>query len=146
VLSSDVDKHSMVDRRACNHLRMQAFGSGAEHWRVRVAVLANGATIHDMEAVIERLRRRLEAQPGVDDGWGVCGEYSTGEAGDQVVGASFWVAADDVGDAASTAVATLVTECEGLTGRSHHLYEVLVVPHGATREEPRIHRLSRDEP
>ncbi len=113
---------------------MQAFGSGVEYWRVRVAVLANGSTLGDMEALIEHLRRDLEALPGSRDGWGVGGEFSIGETGEPVIGASFWVAANDVGAAAATAVETMVTECERETGRPHHLYEVLVVPRAQTRD------------
>lgn len=137
----------------CDAVSVRAFGTGAEFWRVRAVVLAAGATQHDMSALVDRLRGRLGEQPEDSDGWRVGGEFGTGETGEETIGASFWVAADDVGSAAATAVETLTIECEALTGRSHLLYEVLVVPHTATvspgeltaRNSQSTRRLSRED-
>jgi hypothetical protein len=65
------------------------------------------------------------------DPWDVGAELGTGETGDATIGACFWVRAEDVGAAARTAVTTMMSNCEAVTGETHGLYEVNLVPHDA---------------
>jgi hypothetical protein len=58
-------------------------------------------------------------------------DQGTGVANRPVVGLLFWVRADDVGQAASTAVATARRACSAWRAGNAELYDVTVIPRRA---------------
>jgi hypothetical protein len=103
---------------------------GAELWRVRVDLFAEPHDPRDqINQVAEALRSLLtastrDARPdiGVDQG--------TGATTRKVVGLLFWVKADDVGGAATTAL-DIARQAGKSAGVGPELYDVTVIPQAA---------------
>jgi hypothetical protein len=128
-------------------------GAGAELWRVRVDLFAapprpipglpvgerrlgwthfESPVASQMKSVRARLIEQLTGSDGDErTGRGDIGlDQGTGQAGRNVIGLLFWVRADDVGQAAATAVmvARRAGEPDGV---GPQLYDVTVIPRGA---------------
>jgi hypothetical protein len=110
---------------------MRWVGDGSELWRVRVDLFAP-----DREAVLvaqahHALQRQLTASDDAATRPGeVAADQGTGVAGRSVIGLSFWVRADDVGQAASIAVET-ARRAGADSGIGNDLYDVVVIPNAA---------------
>lgn len=109
---------------------MQAVGIGAELWRVRVDLFAVDGNGRRASAAVAALRPSL-----VDDGalprtGGVGADQGLGVTSRPVVGLLFWVRADDVGAAATTAVEA-ARRAGGDHGVGPDLYDVTVIPRRA---------------
>jgi hypothetical protein len=128
-------------------------GAGAELWRVRVDLFADppgpthrqaelprrlGWTHVDspvasqMKSVRARLIEQLIGSDGdtVTDRGDIGLDQGTGAADRSVIGLLFWVRADDVGQAAATAVAVARRAGEQ-DGVGPELYDVTVIPRAA---------------
>jgi hypothetical protein len=128
-------------------------GAGAELWRVRVDLFAEpprpipGLPIGErrlgwthfespiasqMKSVRARLIEELTGSDGdaVTDHGDIGLDQGTGAAGRNVIGMLFWVRADDVGQAAATAVAVARRAGEP-DGVGPGLYDVTVIPRAA---------------
>jgi len=109
---------------------MRWAGVGSELWRVRVDLFAEPRDPRrQIDRVAERLRNLLttnDGDPKLDMGL----DQGTGATSRPVVGLLFWVRADDVGGAATTAVevARRAGENEGV---GPELYDVVVIPRAA---------------
>ena len=110
---------------------MRWFGDGPTLWRVRVILEAGHAQLGHLEMLLERLRHLLSDRQGEADPWDLGGEFARGEVDEATIGASFWVRAEEIGEAARLAVATLTSTCEAVTGERHSLYEINLVPDDA---------------
>lgn len=109
---------------------MQIVGDGEALWRVRVELFSPDGEFHRVGACSVALDRLLpwddgETLPGMGGDHGV--DQGIGDAAWPVVGFLFWVCADDLGQAARTAVdfAPLVGRSPGVGPR---LYKVTVLP------------------
>jgi hypothetical protein len=108
---------------------MPTSGTGSELWRVRVDLFATDADAGRVTASATALRSLLDndedrdaADVGADQGLGVTGR--------PVVGLLFWVRADDVGEAALTAVET-ARRAGADHGVGPELYDVTLIPPNA---------------
>jgi hypothetical protein len=88
-----------------------------------------------MESVYARLNELLAASGGdeVDDHGDIGLDQGTGAAGQSVIGMLFWVRADDVGQAARTAV-TIARRAGEPDGVGPDLYDVTVIPRAAVAQ------------
>jgi hypothetical protein len=110
---------------------MRWVGEGSSLWRVRVDLFAVDGDPARVKAAHQALKRRLtfdDGQAGTAAGSGA--DQGLGVEGRPVVGLLFWVRADDVGLAATTAVETA---CRAGTesGLGSELYDVVVIPSAA---------------
>jgi hypothetical protein len=108
---------------------MRWVGDGSDLWRVRVDLFAVGERC-DVRAASEALHQLTfdDGEPRV--GGGVSADQGRGIEGRPVVGLTFWVRADDVGQAATTAVAAARRAgAESAVGAD--LYDVVVIPSAA---------------
>ena len=112
---------------------MRVVGHGAALWRVRVELFAHDHAMHRVGASAVALDRLLPpddgaTMPGMGADHGV--DQGIGDATRPVVGFLFWVRADDLGQAAHTAVdfATVAGRAPGVGPR---LYKVTVIPNDA---------------
>jgi hypothetical protein len=117
-----------LERAICTAVRI--VGRGEALWRVRVELFAPDAEFHRVGACSVALDRLLpeddgEQLPGIRGDHGV--DQGIGDSTTPVVGFLFWVHADDLGDAAQTAVdfARLVGRYPGVGPR---LYKVTALP------------------
>jgi hypothetical protein len=110
-----------------------AAGVGSQLWRVRVDLFAEDESAHRVQAAWDALRSLLTTD-GRGDGPGDLGaDQGTGATMQPVVGLTFWVRADDVGAAASTAVET-ARSAGASCGVGPDLYDVTVIPSNAVAE------------
>jgi hypothetical protein len=113
---------------------MRWTGDGSELWRVRVDLFVERREPikRQMNAIHENLKAQLTQSDGdATTDRGASGlDQGTGAAGRDVIGILFWVRANDVGQAASTAVdvARRVGAGEGV---GPGLYDVVVIPRDA---------------
>jgi hypothetical protein len=113
-------------------------GNGSELWRVRVDLFAADRDSARVAMAHEALQRELTAS---DEAVGRPGEVAadqgTGIEGRAVIGFSFWVRADDVGQAARTAVEA-ARRAGADSGAGTDLYDVVVIPNAAVarRDDP----------
>jgi hypothetical protein len=105
-------------------------GAGEELWRVRVDLLVDEADADSFGAMAERLGSRLTGD-NEPEGPGELGiDHGLGVAARPVLGLLFWVRADEVGGAASSAVdaaRSAAAEC----GMAFELYDITLVPEQA---------------
>jgi hypothetical protein len=120
-------------------------GDGSELWGVRVDLFAPDHDSGRVPATHEALGRRLTETDGVarrPGDWAA--DQGLGREGDRpVVGLVFWVAADEIGQAATLAAETARQLERAESGRA--LYDVVVIPHAvriATATTIRSSRLS----
>jgi hypothetical protein len=110
---------------------MRWVGDGMQLWRVRVDLFAPDQNGAHVAAAHEALQRQLTTS---DDEAGRPGEVGadqgTGIEGRPVVGLSFWVRADDVGQAAGVAVEA-ARRAGADSGVGSDLYDVVVIPDAA---------------
>jgi hypothetical protein len=110
--------------------KMRWAGVGAELWRVRVDLFAQP---HDsrrqINQVAEALRGLLTANNG-DARPDIAVDQGTGTTTHPVVGLLFWVKADDVGGAATTAL-DIARQAGNRAGVGPELYDVTVIPRAA---------------
>lgn len=86
---------------------MRWAGHGSDLWRVRVDLFVEHAHPRPARLVQRDIAGRLNELLTGDDGGstsGIDGDEETGVADRPVIGLLFWVRADDVGTAATTAV------------------------------------------
>jgi hypothetical protein len=106
---------------------MLSVGTGPEIWRVRVDLFADDDAPARPFAAAESLRSLLTEKRG-DAGPGGCSaDGGTGAAPDPVVGLLFYVHAQDIGDAAMTALAT-AREAGATCGVGPGLYDLVLIP------------------
>ena len=112
---------------------MHWVGDGTELWRVRVDLFAADGEGDRVPATHQALRRQLTETDGEARPWGdSVADQGRGIEGRPVVGLVFWVRADEVGQAASLAVAT-ARRAGTESGVGPELYEVTVLPSSAVR-------------
>jgi len=104
-------------------------GSGTELWRVRVDLFAEEGDGHRVQACADALSTLLSDGTG-EEGSSLGVDQGVGDEGRPVVGLLFWVMADDVGGAASTAVEVARLAGKG-NGVGPGLYDVTVIPSDA---------------
>jgi hypothetical protein len=109
---------------------MRWAGVGSELWRVRVDLFAESKNprrqINNVAKVLSSLLTSNDGYPKPDIGL----DQGTGATGRPVVGLLFWVRADDVGGAATTAVEIARRAGEN-DGVGPELYDVVVIPRAA---------------
>jgi hypothetical protein len=104
---------------------------GSELWRVRVDLFAEDRDSASVTVAHEALQRQLTASDEAAAGPGeVAADQGTGIEGRAVIGLSFWVRADDVGQAARTAVEA-ARRAGADSGAGSELYDVVVIPSAA---------------
>jgi hypothetical protein len=106
---------------------MRWVGEGSDLWRVRVDLFAEGESPR-VRTASEAMLRQLPFDDGAaSTGGGVAADQGRGIEGRPVVGLTFWVRANDVGDAARTAVEA--ARRAGMeSGVGAELYDVVVIP------------------
>jgi hypothetical protein len=110
---------------------MRWVGDGSELWRVRVDLFAPDREAARVTQAHHALQRELTASDDAAPRPGeVATDQGTGLAGRPVIGLSFWVRADDVGQAASIAVET-ARLAGANSGVGTDLYDVVVIPNAA---------------
>jgi hypothetical protein len=110
---------------------MRWVGDGSELWRVRVDLFAPDSEAARVAGAHHALQRELTGSDCTPTRPGeVAADQGTGIAGRPVVGLSFWVRADDVGQAASTAVET-ARRAGTDSGVGVDLYDDVVIPNAA---------------
>ena len=104
-------------------------GTGAALWRVRVDLFAGDDDARRLSGVVGALRSLLhdDGVPAPDD---VGADQGLGVTKRPVVGLLFWVRADDVGGAATPALAT-ARRAGADHGVGPELYDVTVIPRPA---------------
>jgi hypothetical protein len=105
-------------------------GSGQELWRVRVDLLIDDARADSACVIAERLGLMLiaDSEPAAPSELGV--DRGLGVTARPVLGLLFWVRANDVGDAATSAVGearSAAAECR----MAFELYDVTLIPEQA---------------
>ena len=121
---------------------MRWAGTGAELWRVRVDLFAEPRDArHQIHAAVEALTSQLPFSND-EKAHGVGADQGTGATRRNVVGLSFWVRADDVGTAATTALDVARRAGAG-EGVGPELYDVVVIPRAAVvlPDDPRYPRM-----
>ena len=110
-------------------------GDGSELWRVRVDLFAPDHDSGRVPATHEALGRQLTESDGVarrPGDWAA--DQGLGREGDRpVVGLVFWVAADEIGQAATLAAET-ARQAGAESGLGTELYDVVVIPHAAVAD------------
>jgi hypothetical protein len=110
---------------------MRWVGDGSELWRVRVDLFAPDRDAGRVAEAHLALQRQLTASDDTATRPGEVGaDQGTGIAGRPVIGLSFWVRADDVGQAARIAVET-ARRAGADSGVGTDLYDVVVIPDAA---------------
>jgi hypothetical protein len=110
---------------------MRWVGDGSELWRVRVDLLVPDREAVRVTEAHHALQRELTASDDAATRPGeAAADQGTGIAGRPVIGLSFWVRADDVGQAASIAVET-ACRAGANSGVGTDLYDVVVIPNAA---------------
>lgn len=113
---------------------MRWVGDGSELWRVRVNLFAADRDGARVGAAHEALQRQLTASDETAPRPGeVAADQGTGIEGRPVIGLSFWVRADDVGQAARTAVEA-ARRAGADSGVGTDLYDVVVIPNAAVAQ------------
>ena len=112
---------------------MRWAGTGAELWRVRVDLFAELRDPRSqIDLVVKGLRGLLTFEDRAVSGSDVGADQGTGAGARPVVGLLFWVRADDVGGAATTAVDIARRAAAGAdVGVGPDLYDVVVIPRAA---------------
>lgn len=109
---------------------MRWAGEGSELWRVRVDLFAEDDSGDRVRAACESLVSYLSSDGEPRTPGEVACDQGIGVEGRPVVGLLFWVRANDVGLAATTAVETASragVDC----GLGSELYDVVVIPEAA---------------
>jgi hypothetical protein len=110
-------------------------GYGSDLWRVRVDLFAPDHDSGRVPATHEALGRQLTESDGVarrPGDWAA--DQGLGREGDRpVVGLVFWVAADEIGKAATLAAET-ARRAGAESGVGTELYDVVVIPHAAVAD------------
>ena len=106
---------------------MRSVGVGAESWRVRVDVMVSRDAPSWVSLATAALSKLVT---GANDGTDVGADQGLGVGSQPVLGLLFWVRADDVGQAAVTAVDTALNVAKTLD-RTAELYDVTIVPQRA---------------
>jgi hypothetical protein len=110
---------------------MRLVGDGSELWRVRVDLFAADQDDARVAAAHQALQHELTASDDAARRPGdVAVDQGTGIEGRPVIGLSFWVRADDVGQAARIAVET-ARRAGADSGVGTDLYDVVVIPNAA---------------
>jgi hypothetical protein len=110
---------------------MRWVGEGSEFWRVRVDLFVADGGGNRIQAAHEALQRHLtESDNAARRPGESASDQGIGIEGRPVVGLSFWVRADDVGQAAETAVET-AWRAGADSGIGTGLYDVVVIPEAA---------------
>jgi hypothetical protein len=110
---------------------MRWAGEGSELWRVRVDLFDERQDPRrQIDRVAKALGDLLTAKDGVKSGSDVGADQGTGASSRPVVGMLFWVRADDVGQAATTAV-EIARRAGANSGVGPELYDVVVLPRAA---------------
>jgi hypothetical protein len=104
-------------------------GTGANLWRVRVDLFALGDDGRRVGRAVDELRGLLQEDGRVGNA-DVGGDQGLGVTGRPVVGLLFWVDADDVGEAATTAL-QVARRAGAAHGVGPDLYDVTVIPEDA---------------
>lgn len=104
-------------------------GEGSELWHARVDLIAPDGDGSRVGSVAEALRSNL---PGTDEGRGRGAgvDQGIGVEGQPVVGLTFWVRAEDIGDAARTAL-EVARRSSAAAGVGPDYYDVALVPRSA---------------
>jgi hypothetical protein len=114
------------------HAVVQWVGDGSELWRVRVDLIAPDHDSGRVLATHEALGRQLTKRDGVarkPGDWAA--DQGLGREGDPaVVGLIFWVAADEIGQAATLATET-ARRAGTESGVGTELYDLAIFPHAA---------------
>ena len=110
---------------------MRWVGEGSDLWRVRVDLFAEDESPDRVRIASEAMLREVPFDDGVArPGGGVAADQGRGIEGRPVVGLTFWVKADDVGQAATTAVEA--ARRAGTASRlGSDLYDVVLIPSAA---------------
>jgi hypothetical protein len=107
---------------------MRWVGEGSDLWRVRVDLFAEDASPARVKTASEAMLRQLPFDDGAGrPGGGVAADQGRGIEGRPVVGLTFWVRADDIGEAATTAVEA-GRRAGTQSGVGSDLYDVVVIP------------------
>lgn len=109
---------------------MPSAGVGSELWRVRVDLFAEDDDGRRVSAAAAALRAVLVDDDGDPAHADVGADQGLGVTTRPVVGLLFWVRADDVGGAATTAVDT-ARRAGAAHGVGPDLYDVTVIPRDA---------------
>jgi hypothetical protein len=110
---------------------MRWVGDGSELWRVRVDLFAPDREAARVAETHHALQLLLTASDDAARRPGeAAADQGTGIAGRPVIGLSFWVRADDVGQAARIAVETARRAGDD-SGVGNDLYDVVVIPNAA---------------
>jgi hypothetical protein len=130
-----IPEHGPVERwlsRVWEHDLVQWVGKGSELWRVRVDLIAPDHDNGRVPATHEALKRHLIETDGVARRPGdSVADQGIGREGDHpVVGLVFWLAADEIGQAATLAAET-ARRAGADSGVGTELYDVVVTPHAA---------------
>lgn len=106
-------------------------GQGSELWRVRVDLFAERRepARRQVGDIAGRLKTLLTQNDG-DAKTGIGVDQGTGATNRPVIGMSFWVRADDVGSAATTAI-EIARRAGANEGAGPDLYDVVVIPRDA---------------
>lgn len=118
-------------------------GNGSELWRVRVDLFAPDDDGTRVTAVHEAIRRQLTESDDAARRPGESGaDQGTGIANLPVIGLTFWVRADDVGDAARIALGA-AQRAGADSGIGTEPYDVVVIPNAAVArtDDPRYPRM-----
>jgi hypothetical protein len=108
---------------------MRSVGEGSSLWRVRVDLFAADDSGERVDRCTHAMDALLVNDEGVGSGVGV--DQGTGITRRPVVGLSFWVRANDVGSAATTAVDAATRAGAAAGGVGPDLYDVVVIPENA---------------
>jgi hypothetical protein len=113
-----------------DYLAMRWVGDGSDLWRVRVDLFAEDDSRTRVATAHRALQRQLTSDGEAGKVGEVAADQGIGVEGRPVVGLLFWVRADDIGRAASTAVEAA---CRAGTdsGLGSELYDVVVIPSAA---------------
>lgn len=115
------------DRCGWDHLLVLYAGAGRELWRVRVDLFIPARGI-PQDRALQAMRSLLAGEPARFD---LSCDAGGGIVDRPVIGLLFWVRADQVGDAATTAVETAQRAMEACCGQALELYDVIVIPRDA---------------
>ena len=114
---------------------MAAFGGGSQLWRVDVVLRRDRSTDAEISAIFESLGSALKGRPTLADEAPLADlepTYSYDlEPPEGSIGVSCWVRADTLGEAAQVAHDVVVQACTTVTGRTHELWDLRLLPRTA---------------
>jgi hypothetical protein len=114
---------------------MHWVGDGLELWRVRVDLFAPDPSSHRVRVTHQALQHELTETDGATRRPGdSAADQGLGIEGRPVVGLTFWVRANDVGQAATLAV-DAARRAGAESGIGTELYDVVVIPSTSVARE-----------